>query len=169
MRSLTVSTLFASLAIAGVCAAGAANAATVTSNFNATATAVASCQINSASNIAFGNYDPTAVADVDQTSTISLKCSKGTAYAVTLNQGANPAVGSTAALPLRQMASGLERLRYDIYSNAGRTTVWGSTGPSGVAGSNANFSLTTYDRLTAGQNVTQGLSFTDTVGLTVTF
>ena len=36
------------------------------------------------------------------------------------------AAGSTATVPLRQMASGANRLAYFLYTNVGLTTVWGA-------------------------------------------
>jgi spore coat protein U-like protein len=165
MRRLPIS-----IALATLLVSGAAAAATATGNFTVNATVVSSCRVSNTSNINFGNYDPTAAGDVDASGSVSVRCTRGTAYNVALDQGGNPAGGSTAALPLRQMANGVNRLRYDIYSDSGRTTAWGNGAgnPAGTAASNAAIVLTTYGRLPAGQDAAIG-SYTDTVNVTVTF
>ena len=63
-------------------------------------------------------------------------------------------------------------LSYELYQDAGRTTVWGTTG-SGLynppaAPSFAPRSFTVYGRVDAGQDVPAG-AFTDSAVATVTF
>lgn len=68
-KQLRRTTLSAAM-IAGLSVAGAAQAATDTTTFQVTATVVASCNV-SATDLAFGNYDPTAATDLDATSTVT--------------------------------------------------------------------------------------------------
>ena len=172
MRNALRSALaLALLASAGVAFAGASPQ---TGSFQVTASVAKSCQVSATSNIAFGAYDPLAVADKDAAGSVTIKCSQGvTNIVVTLDQGANPAGGSTAAAPLRQMASGTDRLGYQIYSNAGRTSVWGNTAGTGVTivGPTAAATpdvLPTYGRIAAGTDAAVG-TYSDTVGVTATF
>jgi spore coat protein U-like protein len=140
--------------------AGSAN-----SNFTVSASVSANCTI-SAGALAFGAYDPVvtnAAADLDQTSTITVACTKGSTGTVSLNNGSN-ASGST-----RRMKSGTDFLNYEMYSDSGRTTVWNATNTvSYTAASKATTGLTLYGRVPQGQDVPVG-SYSDTVQATITF
>ncbi|WP_181952578.1 Csu type fimbrial protein [Vulcaniibacterium gelatinicum] len=165
------------LAIAGLLASSTALAgpSPQTGSFNVTANVANSCRITATPDLAFGAYDPADAnfsTALDAASSISVRCTKGTNAAVALGQGGNPASGSTCAAPLRQMAAGAERLRYDLYQDSGRTQVWGCdasndrdfTSTSSVTATTLN----TYGRIPAGQDVAAG-NYTDTVTVTVTF
>ncbi len=139
-------------------------AATATSSFAVTASVAANCTISSGA-LAFGAYDPVvtnASTDLDQTSTISVACTKGSTGVVSLDNGANFSSG-------RRMKAGANFLGYEMYNDSGRTTVWNSSNTvSYTAASKAVSSLTVYGRVAAGQDVPVG-SYSDTVVATITF
>jgi spore coat protein U-like protein len=141
------------------------DAATANSNFTVSASVSANCTI-SAGALAFGAYDPVvtnAAADLDQTSTITVACTKGSTGVVSLNNGSN-ASGTT-----RRMKSGTDFLTYEMYNDSGRTTVWNATNTvSYTAASKATTGLTLYGRVPQGQDVPVG-SYSDTVQATITF
>ena len=155
-------------------ATSSAWAATGNTTFTVTATVINDCIISS-TNIAFANYDPTSATALTATGAVTAKCTKGDSVSVALNQGANPATGSTAAAPARQMASGTNYLPYHIYIAASGTT-------NGVEAPWAPMSLprrplpsvataltfTTYGSLPAGADVPAG-AYSDSVIATVTF
>jgi len=152
-----------------------AGAGTLTTSFNVTATVITDCTISS-TNIAFGNYDPTSASAVTAQGGVTAKCTKGDSVSVALNQGANPAAGSTAAVPARQMINGANLLPYHIYIAASpSTTEWG-TGTVGTneppaqtsTSVNTALTFTTYGSLPAGTDVPAG-AYSDTVTATVTF
>ena len=148
------------------------NAATATNNLSVTATVAASCIITTNA-VAFGAYDPIVAnktANLDSTGTVTVTCTNGSVNTITLGQGANATVGSTDALPLRQMAATTNRLSYQLYTDAARLVVWGNTVGAGIArtGNGVADPLTVYGNVTAGQNVPAG-SYSDTVVATVTF
>lgn len=150
------------------------NAGTATSNLSATATATvaANCTISSSA-VAFGVYDPMVAnktANLDATGTVTVTCTNGSTGTITLGQGVNPATGSTASIPLRQMAASTDRLSYDLYSDTARSVVWADTSATGVARNctGAADAVTVYVRVPANQNVPAG-SYVDTVVATVTF
>jgi spore coat protein U-like protein len=156
---------------ASIAAAGTAN-----TNFNVTATVVDRCIISSRS-ISFGSYDPTSAAGLLAQGAITAKCTKGDAVSVALNQGGNPAPGSSPAAPARRMSDGASNyLPYHIYI-AGPPNIaeWG-TGAAGknqpsvqiAAGVKAPIIFTTYGALSAGTNVPAG-EYTDVVIAVVTF
>lgn len=149
---------------------GYADATTATSNLNVSASVTSTCSI-SAGALAFGAYNPITGTQVDGTATVTVQCTKGTAAVVTLGQGQNAGTGSTDIVPVRQMASGLNRLGYALYSDTNRTVTWGNTAPTGqayVAAASTSTNLTVYGRITANQDVPAG-AFTDVVVATITF
>lgn len=149
------------------------NAGTDTSNLSATASVAANCTI-STSPVAFGAYDPivtNSATALDGTGTVTVTCTSGSTGTVTLGQGANVDTGSSDTAPLRRMlANTSDHLSYNLYSDSGRTTVWGNTGVTGVArtGTGTSDAVTVYGSVTAGQNVPAG-NYSDTVVATVTF
>jgi spore coat protein U-like protein len=164
--------LAAILAVAGSAFGVDSYAGTDTATLNVSATITANCTIDTTP-LAFGAYDPivahTATA-LDGTGTVTTTCTDGSAVHITLGQGTYPAGGSTDTVPLRQMASGDNRLAYFLYSNDQRTQVWGNDTESDVAdtGTGLESVLTIYGSVPSGQNLPAG-TYTDTVVATVTF
>ncbi|MCE5232342.1 MAG: spore coat U domain-containing protein [Mizugakiibacter sp.] len=162
------------LALAGI--GMQAQAGTASGSFNVTASVVPSCKVVSTADIAFGNYDPADANNttaLDAAGNVTVRCTKNTPAAVTLNQGNNAAAGSTCAAPSRQMAdSGSNRLGYAIYKDASRTQAWGCDATNQASFTSAGIAspatLDTYGRIPAGQDVPAG-SYSDTVAVTVTF
>ena len=106
---------------AGFAASATVEAATATTSFGVTASVNANCTI-SAATLAFGGYDPlvaNASTPLDQTSTLTVTCTKGTSAAVSLDLGTH-ASGSTRRMQNDSTAT--EFLTYELYTTAGRTT-----------------------------------------------
>src|SRR5690242_10156726 len=165
-----------SLAGAVAVAIGAApgtEAATATSNLSVTASVSANCSISTAP-VAFGAYDPVstnASTPLNGTGTVNVTCTSGASTTITLGQGSNANTGSTDAAPARRLSDGgTNFLTYSLFQDAGRTTVWGNTGGTGVAntGTGTQTAVTVYGSVAAGQNVPAG-NYSDTVVATVTF
>ena len=89
-----------------------------------------------------------------------------------MSQGGNQSATSTAAAPLRQMASGTNRIRYDLYQDTLHAVTWGDVltatdmdyTSTGMAAQTFNI----YGRMPAGQDAVTG-SYTDTVTATINF
>ncbi|HZZ92377.1 MAG TPA: spore coat U domain-containing protein [Usitatibacter sp.] len=165
-------TLRLECAAAALMAAAALNAhaGTATANLTVSATISPNCTITTSS-VAFGAYDPIAANSstaLDNTGTVSTTCTSGSSPTITLDQGANPASGSTASTPLRQMKSGSNVLGYQLYSDSTRSTVWADTGVATPAADGTLQANTVYGRIAGGQNQPVG-SYSDTVVATVTF
>jgi spore coat protein U-like protein len=131
------------------------------------------CSTSVTTNLSFGAYDPIVAnksSVLDGTATLSVNCTNSVPYTITLGQGSNPAGTSTDAAPLRRMAAGANMLSYSLYQNTGRTTVWGNTSGTGVAGTGTGSAqtITVYGRIPSGQNAAAG-SHSDTVLVTLTF
>ena len=157
------------LAIAVVCLLALATpsrAATATSTFTVQMTVTSSCVINSAATLNFGSQG-VITANVDQTTTLSVQCTNTTAYNIGLDAG----TGTGATVAARKMTGGGATITYSLYSDSGRTTVWGNTiGTNTVAatGNGASQSYTVYGRVPP-QTTPAPASYTDTITVTVTY
>ena len=143
-------------------------AAAATASFSVTANVTANCTIV-AGDLGFGSYDPVvanATSPLDQTSTLTVACTKGTNAAVSLNLGTHTS-GST-----RRMQSGstaTEFLNYELYTTGAHSVVWNTTNTVAyTATSKASSNLTVHGRVAAGQDVETG-NYSDTIVATITF
>lgn len=149
----------------------AAAATPVTTTFPVTATITSACTV-SGSSLNFGSaIDPLSVSTpLDATSTLTVTCSNTTPYTVSLSAGAN--AGGASNFANRTMKSGSDTLAYQLYLDAGRSTVWGDGTASSTAktgtGTGSVQSLTVYGRLPSLANVVPG-SYTDTVTVTISY
>lgn len=145
---------------------GSSHAASTTTTFAVQATITATCTINSASTLNFGTVGVLA-SNTDQTSTIQVTCTNTTPYNIGLDAG----TGSGATVAVRKLTSGGSTVNYSLYSDSGRTTVWGTTiGTDTVAatGSGTGQNYTVYGRIPAQTTPAPG-SYADTITVTVTY
>ena len=143
-----------------------AHAATATSTFTVQMTVTSSCVINSASTLNFGSQG-VLVANVDNTSTLQVQCTNTTPYNIGLDAG----LGTGATVAVRKMTSGGNTINYSLYSDSGRTTVWGNTvGTNTITGTGngASQSYTVYGRVPP-QTTPAAATYTDTITVTVTY
>jgi len=129
-------------------------------------TITATCLINSASTLSFGTQGVLA-ANVDQTATIQVTCTNSTPYNIGLDAG----TGSGATVAARKLTSGGATVSYTLYSNSGRTTVWGNTVGTDTLAGTGNGSAqnyTVYGRIPAQTTPAPG-TYTDTITVTVTY
>jgi spore coat protein U-like protein len=154
-----------------------AHAGTATANLDITASVAPNCTISTAG-VAFGAYDPVvanAVTALTGTGSITIACTKASVPTLKLDLGANP----TGAV--RRMASGAERLPYQLYqpptnvANAAcgaLTTVWGTVGAAILttvaAPSTAPRTYNVCGSIPGGADVAVGV-YADTIIATVTF
>lgn len=128
----------------------------------------------SAGSTNFGAYNPLSAAPVDSAGTISVTCTN--LLSILVGYTIELSTGLSTNYAAREMANGANRLQYNLYTNPGRTVVWGD----GTGGSSAvsdgylllllsttiNYSV--YGRIPAGQNVAVG-TYADTIVVTVTY
>jgi spore coat protein U-like protein len=166
MSTMNRKSILALSLLAASIGAGTAQAATTTDTFQVTATVLSVCLV-SATDLAFGNYDPTSATPLDGTNTVTATCTIGTAYNVGLNAG----VGLGATVASRKMTNGANLLNYSLYQEAGRTTVWGNTIGTDTVSDTAVLlptAHTVFGRVFSGQNVPAG-SYADTITVTLTY
>lgn len=158
------------IAAAGFLFANSTMADTVTTDFQVTATVADSCLV-SATDLNFGAYDSVAATALDGTSTITVTCTAQTAYTIGLDAGLQSAgaTGTTRAMIGNDTATTL--LNYELYTETGRTNVWGDIGGTTVAQSDLTggaLDYTVYGQIPALQYV-PAASYVDTINVTVDY
>jgi len=158
---------FPAALVIGLCAAlvppGEADAGNTSTTMAVSATVLSYCSVSTLP-LAFGNYSGSAVS---ASTTVTVTCTLGTAF----NLGIDAGLGSGATVAARKMTYGANTLTYGLYSNAGATTVLGSTiGTNTVAdtGTGTAQTVTVYGQIPAGQAVAPG-TYSDTVTVTITY
>lgn len=138
-----------------------------------------SCAVT-ATPLAFGAYTSPGGPRADSQASVTVACTPAylllacsVSYAITISHGQHGGAG------IRQMAAGSGRLRYDLFSDATRSTPWSDSGGAGVGG-NITTSLLglvclpgqrthpLYARIPAGQSVPAGV-YGDQVMVTITY
>ena len=156
------------LAAGLIAATTGALASVVTTTFQVQANVNAQCTIT-AVNLTFPAVDPLN-SQTDGATTVTVKCTKNSAYTVGLNAGTT--TGSTIAQ--RLMANGTDTMDYNLFTDAGRASIWGNSAGSWVSGTGAGMGtaqvLNVYGRVAAGQtNLAVGTFTEPTVTVTVTY
>ncbi|MFZ6849198.1 Csu type fimbrial protein [Undibacterium sp. RuRC25W] len=146
-----------------------AYSATASGPMSVSATVSSSCVVGT-STLAFGSATSAAITagNVDATGTVTVNCTSGSTYSVALDAGA----GTGATIAIRKMSAGAQSLSYTIYSDTGRTTIWGNgtlaSVPVAGTGTGTVQSISAYGRIFAGQNVT-AVAYADTINVTITY
>ena len=128
------------------------------------------CTFSSITGVNFGAYDVFSASPRTATGTITYSCrTVGGVHLMTMNLS----TGSSGTFANRTLKSGANVLRYNLYSTAANTQVWGDgTGTTyqfSVDPTDKNaHSLTVYGTIPAGQDVGVG-SYVDTVTVTMNF
>ena len=163
------------VALGAMAVTGTSMAATDTANLAVSATVVNACAIGAGA-LAFGSLSlavtagagtagTTADVDADSGTSISIICTNGTSAAITGDLGLN-AVGS-----VRKMISGSDLLTYELYTNAGRGTVFNATNSIPYTGTgSATTATAVYGRI-LGTNLAAAKkgTYADTVAMTITY
>jgi spore coat protein U-like protein len=151
-----------------VLAATPASAATTGTTLNVSATVTANCTVSS-SPVAFGSVNPLSGSDVDASGGITVTCTNGTGWVATAGLGS----GTGASFASRKMTFGASLLNYTLYTDSGRTNVWGdgsgTTTTFSNTGSGVAQAVTVYGRVPSGQVSVPPGGYADTVAVTVTY
>ncbi len=118
----------------------------------------AACDIRNTLVVDFASYNPFATQDNDSAGDIKINCIGIALLTIEISAGASGQINQ------RKMFSNNEALNYNLYSNAGRTTIW-NTLRTLVIG---NRIFTIYGRIPAGQDVRPGV-YTDNPTVTLYF
>lgn len=149
----------------------AAFGATALGSLPVSANILSACSVGSVTSVAFGTYVPAAVSDA--TGVVSVTCSQPTPYNIGLDAGANAGQATPPSTRAMVTGVGVDYLSYELYQNAGRTTVWGNVSGSWspttgtFTGTGLAQTYTVYGRIPAGQFTSDVGSYNDTVAVTV--
>jgi spore coat protein U-like protein len=147
---------------AAILAATCGYTATETTSMSVSATITNECDV-SVGTMAFGTVEPSTQSDA--TADVTINCT-----AVPVSASVAVGAGANAVGNQRKMASGANRLNYDLYSDSGRTAAI-TPGSNIVHGAyNATFDATgtIYGRIPAAPAALTGV-YSDTVLLTLTY
>ncbi len=114
--------------------AGSAQATQIPSNLSVSATVIGVCTFTTPNAIAFGNVSSTSTQIDLAAVNIRVDCSTGIPYTIGMNNG-------TAVTGFRDMQSGANTLRYNVFVDAGRANAFtgiGSGGAGNIAGTGTN-------------------------------
>lgn len=122
----------------------------------------------------FDVYNPFQVAPLDSTGTVHINCNS--LITISINYGIQMSTGNSGSFSNRIMSSGAHHLNYNLYTDPGRTAVWGdgSAGTSIVTGSvlcvlNCSVPHTVYGRIPGSQTTAAVGSYTDIITVTVNY
>lgn len=143
--------------------------------WSGSAHAIADCTA-SAGSTNFGTYSPFSISPLDGTGNVQVSCSLIGLISLVVSYDILLSPGSSGTFVNRTMSGGSYNLSYNLYTNAGRSSIWGdgSGGTSIVTDGYLLGLLTTvrnypvYGRIFAGQNVPPGL-YSDTIVVTVNY
>jgi len=108
--------------------------------------------------LTFNPYDPiSGAADTLPTGTINVQCTSTSNSAITVTYSLTLAVS-----PARSMASGVNSLAYDLYTDSGRTVQWNTTNQVSCSftvaanATNQQSACSFYGKINGGQDVPAG-------------
>ena len=147
-----------------------ANSATATANLVVSLTILANCTIT-ASTVPFGTTSSLATV-INQTGSVGVTCTNTTPYTVGLDAG-NVATSTVTARLMAGTATGntTTTIPYQLYSDTGRSSVWGNASGSWVTGtgSGAAQTLTVYGQVLTASITPKPDTYQSTVVATITF
>lgn len=166
---MPLSRLIATLAmLAAGCAVlpAAAQSASTTFEVRITITSVCTIDTPDATDIDFGS-NASSATNIDAAGQLNVVCTPGTPYDIGLDAGQNAGGGGISA---RAMSNGAELVPYQLYSDAGRSAIWGDTIDTDTVagvGTGAVQPVPVYGRV-PGANVPAG-DYLDVVTATITY
>jgi spore coat protein U-like protein len=155
------------------CVGGPADATTTTAQFGVQLQITAECVINSTATLDFGSSGVLGGAagstNTDQSSTLQVQCTNTTPYDIGMDAGQT--AGGAVSQRLLFNSGTNSTVKYNLYTDAGRSTIWGNTvGTDTVhaTGSGASQSYTIYGRVPP-QTTPAPATYSDTITVTITY
>ena len=130
--------------------------------------------------VSLGTYIPNQTAATDSAGMVIIDCAKGAldALPTSVNYSVDISRGASLNYAPREMISGVNTLRYNLYRDASRISVWGDTtgGTSNVTAAlqlqaplgTVSGSHSVYGRIFAAQNAVPG-AYSDVIIVTVNY
>jgi spore coat protein U-like protein len=138
-----------------------------TGTLSVTATVDHACTIGDAT-LAFGAYNPVAVTELTNTTTIAVQCTNRTSYNITLNGGGSGVTSGNVRTMRLTPAGTTPGLTYELFSDSGLAAPLGVGVQLAGTGTGAVQNVPIYGRIAANQYVAIG-SYSDSVIATINF
>jgi spore coat protein U-like protein len=135
-----------------------------------------SCSVSSTP-IAFGSYNPMSSSSRDSDGSVLFTCGGLVGGLVSYDVALGKGLNSTTFSP-RRMASGANRLDYDLYTSSAYSSIWGdgTGGSQKVSGTvtillvgGTTRELIVYGRIPGSQTAVKAGSYSDALLITVTY
>ena len=144
-------------------ATSCAHAATAGATFPVSITVVSVCSVVATGMTFPGITTGAVLGGIDATSTLTVNCTSGTPYSITLDGGQHSAGAQRRA----KLVSGTQTVAYELYSDNARSATW--TTLTGQTGDGTDQTLTVYGRLSPAQAIAATGAYTDVVTVSVTY
>ncbi len=133
----------------------------------ANASVDAACTLVTDPTLNFGTYDPTSGSPISDEGSLVFRCTKGTAYEVTMPAAGRSMLGPTSG----------DTLNYDVFYEGTWTNSWepatgtyaGANGMGTAASSVGDITATLYGQVAASQDVGVDAGYTGTLALTINY
>jgi len=136
-------------------------AASESSSFRVGIDVVATCSI-SAADMTFNTITTGTTAQTDAETQITVNCSSGAPYSVSLSNGSNFSAG-------RRLGSNGSFINYSLFKDNSRTAEWTLISGLNGTGTGGDQTLPIFGRIAAGQSVPNMGAYSDTIVATVTY
>jgi spore coat protein U-like protein len=135
--------------------------------FTAKATVAPTCRVT-VGDLNFGT-DTLLASDLAGSSSVTVTCTNTHEYSVALDEGAT--AGGTTAKRLMKHLSSDSTIPYELYSDAGRTLIWGESAPEVVRGAGTGEAVEhmVYGRIPAQAAAPEAGIYKDTITVTITY
>jgi len=145
-----------------------ANAGSTSTTMAVSASVPSNCNFTGgAISLGFGSYDPVganASSDLNSTTSLGIRCTKGTSALLSMNNGTN------ANGEQRRMSDGSNFLNYQVYTSASYSTIWNAINTVSYLAQNSNSAtITIHGKVPGGQTDIPAGTYTDTVTITATY
>jgi spore coat protein U-like protein len=115
------------------------------------------CNVEAAA-LSFGSYDPLSASPTDGAAAVTVTCTNGTPWSLTLSANSGSMTGP-----------GASSLSYALYSDAARGTDFPTAGGAAMIGDGTAQTVQVYGRVPAGQNLVLAGLHTGSVTMTVNY
>lgn len=145
---------------------GSAFAASKTGTLNVKLTIESGCSVfsnNTDISLDFGTWT-TLSQNIDESASFDVACSGDTGFTVGLDKG----IGGGTTVSDRKLTSGTNKIAYNLYTDAGRGTVWDSVPFSKASATGGLTKVTIFGRVPKSAAIPAAGTYTDKVAIILT-
>ena len=158
----------------------ASQAATEIGNFDVLLTLTAACTLDSTAPLDFGTQsdaDVISATPIDQANTVTVTCSNGADFTISLGNGANFDAGPVGSERAMKSTANSSYVSYQLFQDSGRSIPWTSTDDVAFTGTGGAQDIDIFGRIPAQTPIidpadtfdSAGLDLDDNVTVTLTY